>query len=196
VADIRSEEELYPLVRQWLESEFLSSGAVETHAKNRQIFTEDVSQQADGSGGLWSRPDLAAAVYSRARYVPSWAADLYSFEVKTRSGVTQSSVYEAFAHTRFVNYSYLVWQGNSPDATRKSGILELCSQFGLGAITMSDPGKLSSYSVEVVAARREITPSTFDAFIRERFSEQKKAAIRDWLAVNGWARTDSDDRGI
>lgn len=190
---IRPEAALYPMVHKWLQSDFKSSPAVEASAANLVVFTDDVSEQATQTGGLWSQPDLAAAVFSKATYVPRWTADLYSFEVKTGDGISQTSVYEAFAHTRFVNFSYLIWQVLPDLRPVDLRIIALCESYGLGAVTTISPDDPTSYRIHLTARRKETPPFAFDQFVRERFKPQVKRAIEDWLSSNGWASQTVED---
>jgi hypothetical protein len=190
---VRPESALYPLVHRWLQADFKASEAMRAEARNAVTFTDNIAEQGTRHGGLWSQPDLAAVVYAKARYLPHWTADLYSFEVKTGDGIGQEAVYEAFAHTRFVNFSYLVWQVPIAQRDIDNRVLDLCQKFGLGALITPEPDDPRSYRVVHTPLRRETPPSTFDQFISERFSEQTKRAIQGWLSAAGWAQDGRQD---
>lgn len=193
--EIRPEKALYPHFRRWIDASFPQSEALKTDANRSVVFSEDVSKQGVEHGGLWSRPDLAAAVFAKGKYKPDWSALLYSFEVKTYSGLESSAVYEAFAHTRYVNYSYLCWQ--SPDALDEKSrrIIALCKEYGLGVVTCSNPKSLNSFQVRISAKYQEIDTQDFDDFIEQRFGTGIKRAISQWLSANGWNFPD-ETRGL
>ena len=187
---IQPETKLYPLVLAWLNSRFRVSGALPELTERSEIFASDISQVPSEEGGLWSRPDLAALVFTRGKYVPYWTFSLCSFEIKTAKGMNTSAIYEAFAHTRFAHYSILFWQSKQDDAKLVEW-LNLCSQFGLGAITAEEPNQPSSYVLHLQPKRTSVDNSTIDAFIGDRFNNEKKRRISGWLKAQGWAR-DSD----
>lgn len=185
---VSPESALYPMVLRWVDTQLIASGLIEGRAQSTVVFSANVSQQAAGDGGLWSRPDLAAVVYTPARFLPSWQAELYSFEVKTFDGIGQAAVYEAFSHTRFANYSLLVWQ-DGPALSRNSElVIDLCRQYGVGALTASDPRIPHSYEVQVKPQYFVVSPTGFDSFVIERFPAAKRREIENWLAGNGWGQ--------
>lgn len=174
------------MVAKWLNTQFTRSGALIDVSDQTQIFVSDISQQGIDEGGLWSRPDLAVVAYTRSKFIPSWHTSIYSFEVKTADGIDQSSVYEAFAHTRYVNYSYLVWQ--SPRSLSESGrrIVALCREFSIGAITAENPDDPYCYEVWCEAKRVNIDAPLGDSFITQRLPKGDKEQILNWLQRNGW----------
>jgi len=127
-------------------------------------------------------------VYSRPRFIPIWSAALYTFEIKTYDGISESSVYEAVAHRRYSNFSTLVWQA-SRDDTKVSRIVELCSQFGVGAVTAEDPSDPYGYILHTTAKKSEIEPSVVDEFVDHRFPKSTRIRIEDWLDQLGWQST-------
>ena len=58
-------------------------------------------------GGRWTNPDFVAAGFRSLPYIHGNQIDLFSFEIK-RGWADATSVYEAVAHQRFVNYAYLL----------------------------------------------------------------------------------------
>jgi hypothetical protein len=189
---VTPESALYPMVLRWIDTQLIASELIMGRTQSTVVFSADVSQQSAIEGGLWSRPDLAAVVYTPARFLPSWQPELYSFEVKTQNGINQAAVYEAFSHTRFVNYSILVWE-DCPDLSNNSEmVIELCRQYGIGALTASDPRIPHSYTVHTKPQHFGISPTAFDNFVNERFPASKRDEIERWLAENGWGRSRED----
>lgn len=178
---IRPERKLYPLVMRWLNTQFRRSTALVDHTDRTQLFAVDISQQGIDDGGLWSRPDLAVIAYTRSKFIPYWTTSIYSFEIKTADGVNQFSVYESFAHTRYVNYSYLFWQALDELSESERRIVALCKEFEIGAITAEDPNNPNNYKVWCESKYRSINPSQFDSFITQRLSPEEQEKILNWL---------------
>lgn len=189
---VTSESALYPMVLAWVDTQLIASNLIAGRTQATVIFSANVSQQASQDGGLWSRPDLAAVVYTPASFLPNWQAQLFSFEVKTSSGIGQAAVYEAFSHTRFANYSILVWQDALEPSKNTEMVIDLCSQYGVGALTTANPTDPNSYKVRVKPQHFDISPTGFDSFVIERFPESKRREIQNWLASNGWGRNGED----
>ena len=186
MTSIRREIELYPYLKAWLLQDFKNSEPLRAYGRSVEIFVEDVSTAAGGPGGLWSQPDVAAVVYHRGRYVPAWHAELFSFEVKTSAGMNRSAVFEAFGHTRFVNYSFVFWPTRASDAN--PDLLNLCEEIGVGVLIASDPMDLQTYQIMKSPRRFPSAPQDVDRFIMERFSDERKAAIEAWLDGRGWPK--------
>lgn len=188
---IRPESALYPLVANWIHSHLRTSELSIGDYGNQQVFVADTSQAAAVEGGYWSRPDLAAALYYKPRFVPAWSTSLYTFEVKTADGINESSVYEAVAHRRYANYSILVWQTNNEHA-QTNQIVELCKQFGIGVLVANDPKNPHDYRVLNIAERSEINPIVIDRFIDNRFPTGERIRLENWLHKNGWHQHDRE----
>lgn len=186
LVEIKPERRLYPMVMRWLNLGFATSEALMNEGQRPTLFSADVSTKKAEVGGHWSRPDLATIAYRRGIFTPAWEASIYSFEVKCQSTVNQAAVYEAVAHTRFVHYSYLMWQEEDMPSPEKWQIVDLCREFGVGAITASDPKDENTYRLRAKPKRNQITISDTDGFIRERFPFEKQKEIKDWLSMSGW----------
>ena len=184
--EVKPESALYPHVLKWLERDFRTSPALIDGGVETILFSADVSQKKADIGGHWSRPDLATIAYKRGIFTPSWESTLYTFEVKCFSTVNQAAVYEAVAHTRFAHYSYLLWQEKEMPSSEKWRIVDLCREFGIGAITAVRPEDENTYKLRAKPKRNQITLSETDSFIRERFSPEYQDRIKKWLSANGW----------
>jgi hypothetical protein len=137
-------------------------------------------------GGAWTQPDVAAVLISRNKFAATAEVRLFSFEAKTMAGCQLQSVHEALAHTRFVNCSYLVW--NRPHCTCKdrelyNTIEASCAAYGVGLITVHDPGNLSTYEIRHAAQNKTVAPNEVDEFISTRFDRQSQALILDGLKM-------------
>lgn len=182
-----TESDLYPPILRWLNGGFKRSNAYLSRSRTAMLFASNVSTAGVPDGGRWSRPDLAVISYEKARFIPAWAASIYSFEVKTYANINDDAVYEAFAHTRFVNYSYLIWQEELSLSAQSTRIVSLCSEYGIGAITFEDPLDNDTYKVRGAPKRYSLSASEFDHFVANRLKDQERASIESWLASQGWS---------
>lgn len=182
---VSQESSLYPLVLRWLRSDFRHSTLVANLGEHLQAFSADVSTKSGDTRGLWSRPDLATVVFSRGKYVPTWHSALFSFEVKTAAGIGEAAVYEAFSHTRFAHYSVLVWQA-SESCPKSEKIIQLCGEYGIGAVTTEAPNVSNSYTVRASPIRTDVSLFSVDRFIEQRFGKFERQSIASWLRANGW----------
>jgi hypothetical protein len=184
--EVKPERALYPMVMRWLNLGFATSEALINVGQRPVLFSADVSAKKADIGGHWSRPDLATIAYRRGVFTPAWEASIYSFEVKCQSTVDQAAVYEAVAHTRFAHYSYLLWQEQNMPSAERWRIVDLCREFGIGAITAEDPNDVNTYRLRAKPRRNQITISETDNFIRERFPQELQSEIKAWLSSSGW----------
>lgn len=176
--------------------DFRTSDALVDGDLSSTLFSADISRQEANIGGHWSRPDMATIAYRRGIYTPSWEASLYSFEVKCYSTVNQAAVYEAVAHTRFVHYSYLLWQEEDMPSAERWQIVDLCREFGVGAITTTIPSDINTYRLRAKPKRNQITVSEIDNFMRERFPSVDKVRIKEWLSKRGWKQLEEGQETI
>lgn len=190
VDEITTERELYAPTERFLYVSFLARLREHSALSNLQLFASDTSAAASADGGQWTRPDVAALVLGRGRYIPHWKADLHTFEVKTASGLSETSVHEANAHGRFSNYSWLVFQAVGRAATQVEGLTRrvsrLASHLGVGLIHFVDPHDPNQWEIDAWARKTGTDASTADNFIQERFSKETCARIATNLRSLGW----------
>ena len=151
-----------------------------------RLVTAETAQTAAPAGGTWTQPDLAAVGISRSKFATTAEIRLFSFEVKTYAGCDLKAVHEALAHTRFVNFSYLVW--NRPrcicqDREHYQVIESNCAAYGVGLLTVHNPLNLGTYEVRLPAQRKLISADDMDEFISTRFNMHRQALIIDALQL-------------
>ncbi|HEX5999305.1 MAG TPA: hypothetical protein VFZ16_07895 [Hyphomicrobiaceae bacterium] len=178
----RTESELYQPLVDFLHSDFYT--AQRPKHGNLRIVAQVVADVPAPAGGTWTRPDVAAVAVSRRKFAPIAHIDILSFEVKTHTGANLVSVYEALAHARFVNLSYLVW--NRPacicgDHPRYQGIKDACQSHGVGLITVHNPSDRRTYDVRAAPTRSSVSDDALDDFVISRFSERNQALITNAL---------------
>jgi len=180
---MQQEHDLYQPLGQ-----FLHQGFHEFHKpKNGNLYLEVAQTYAAAApdGGMWTRPDLAAVSISRSKFATTAEMQLFGFEVKTMAGCRLQSVHEALAHSRFVNFAYLVW--NRPacvcrDRDFYDTIRKNCEAYGVGLITVHNPNDLSTFQIRLKAQRKIVADDVIDEFISTRFSAAEQDRIVAALA--------------
>ena len=181
---VRSEGDLYQPLESYIHAGFFAVHRP-PHGHMRAVTAQTALMPAVG-GGAWTQPDVAAVLISRNKFAAVADVRLFSFEVKTRAGCQLQSVHEALAHTRFVNCSYLVWNRPHcicPDRELYNTIEASCAAYGVGLITVHDPGNLITYEIRRAAWNKTVAPNEVDEFISTRFSPQSQALILDGLKM-------------
>lgn len=99
--DDGKEQRIYSAIEKMLYEWARDQGYTE---KKDILITKTAYQK---KGGRWTNPDFVAAGFRSLPYIHGNQIDLFSFEIK-RGWADATSVYEAVAHQRFVNYAYLL----------------------------------------------------------------------------------------
>jgi hypothetical protein len=99
------------------------------------------------SSGKWQNPDVVMYRLTRHKYFPGRALEAWSFEVKARSGMDSTAVYEATAHYNFHHYSCVILvlptfisletPGYNGDKIKE--IERTCRETGVGLLVVIEP---------------------------------------------------------
>jgi len=173
------EQELYPLVKAFLNLEFYER--VRPRLGSMSLIVEEISRVAGSKSGRWTRPDLAAVGITRPKYSTSIKIDLYSFEVKLPTTVDALAVHEALAHKSFVNYSFLVWNRSAITDKKLQEIEWSCKEHSVGLVVAHNPVNASHYEIRHFPERKELSSNLSDEFIEERFSSVGKKKILETI---------------
>lgn len=179
---ISSERELEPHIEGFLWRRF-GERFLDIDLRNYSLVVQNTAH-GGVAAGLWTRPDLAAAVVTRYTYAPIPHLDLYGFELKMAPGCTVYAVHEALAHTAFVNFAYLVVFLPGPDHSERenlSRMIEQAQKHGVGIIIVKDPTDDESYEIVLTAQRQSPKLKRIDDFISQRFDRANKLALRTWI---------------
>ena len=68
------------------------------------------SQGRKKTGGIWTRPDIAAISVRTFTHWPGRIFDIWTFEIKPRWQFNVTGVFEAAAHSRSATHSYAMFQ--------------------------------------------------------------------------------------
>lgn len=194
--EITVERDLYLPLRRFLDMRFRLMLGRRLHAPPPQIFAEEVADVAGNEDGVWTRPDVAALAIRRGRYLPTWAADLHSFEVKTARNLDVRGAHEAKSQSRFAHFPWLVFQAVGR-ASAETGLFEnvglAADALGVGVITTIHADDVDSWRVESWPRRSEANDLTADAFVHERFGTATKSLIAQHLQHLGWAADEGEN---
>lgn len=179
---VATEADLYPLVEQYLNLVFAPTLKPSLGAHLHLVAITATAGPA--SSGKWSRPDLALVNLWRHKYQPHQSLDLYGFEVKRDGACDLSAVHETLAHTRLVQYAYLVWHFRQADfeCTNFLSIRENCAAYRLGLITFSDPSRGATFKVHLDSGHHSPDLAAVDEFIETRFPDHQKDRLLTWIA--------------
>jgi hypothetical protein len=180
----RPELELYPQLEQLLISDAVLD--ILGVPVGTFVFQKTASGGRAGNGRL-SRPDFTLAAMQLKRF--ERRLDVYSFEVKNRSGAELPSVFEAFAHGRLTHFPYLVCPRSRLAPQKTSELRAACvsQKVGLILFDIEEDGegefRLGNLVVESIADRR--TPPTTDvqSHLEKRLSSRNCAALEKLAAA-------------
>ena len=180
-----TEAHLYPHVENYLNSVFYAG--IKPSLGSLFLTSEITARAAQGPQGAWTRPDLCAVAVWQRKYSAIRNVDLYGFEVKRARPCDVSAVHEALAHSRFVHFSYLVWNWSTENLTAQNfvAVEESCRGLGVGLIIAHDPARVDRYQLRVAATRKDPDADVVDHFIEEKFSEAKRKLIADSISKQG-----------
>jgi hypothetical protein len=174
------ERDLYPAVERFLNIQFAPT--LKPKLGTHLPLVAETSQAGATGAGVWSRPDLALVNIWRQKYHPTQNLDLYGFEVKKNDACDVSSVYETLAHSRMVNFAYLVWNyGGEITSARFQKIAKSCQDLGLGLISFSDQNNGDTFNIHLAAKRASPSEDAVAEFIETRFEEDQRDRLMRWI---------------
>jgi hypothetical protein len=180
----RREHDLYDL----LESEFMKP----TLRQELGLRTEHFVFQRTATGGpvgsgLLSKPDFTLAAIQSWRFDPERTLEVYSFEVKNRSGTALKAVYEAVAHGRFAHHPYLVCPRSRFNAAFNAEIETACVREGVGLIMFDLIAENGSHTVNrlglvVRGQRRSPDPWLVQQHLESRLVSENQDRLASFAA--------------
>ncbi|WP_152485843.1 hypothetical protein [Euryhalocaulis caribicus] len=164
------------ILNSWLRNEIGYS--------ERNFISEVCGNKRHKGYGRWSQPDLIAAGYRSFQYlVPGKYLDIISFEVKTANNFDMTGVYEAAAHLRYVNYSYLIINDEISSWNKEDleSLKNECERIGIGLIESIKPDDKECWEIHVKALFQTPDPQLADDFIRRNFSDKSLKQIAELI---------------
>ena len=150
--DDGKEQHIYPAIKKMLYQWAMDEG----YSSKKDILITKTAYQK--KGGRWTHPDFVAAGFKSLPYIHGNQIDLFSFEIK-RGWADATSVYEAVAHKRFVNYAYLLVA--EPNGNIDYSNLEnIAYEQGIGLIKANDTKYYDTW--EKIVSPKHNVPDPFD----------------------------------
>jgi hypothetical protein len=108
--------------------------------------------------------------------------ELFGFELKPAKRGSVIGAHEAFAHTRYVHYSYLVW--HVPDKDNSSAFATVhaeCARLGVGLVHFADPSNFRTWSRDIEPQKQSPDLFSVDTFIDDRFDKSETVQLKAWM---------------
>lgn len=151
--------------------------------KENSYFVLNTScQGSKKTGGKWSRPDLVLCRYRTYTYLPP-RLEITTFEVKKKSAVDVTSVYEALSQNNAAHYSYVLLE-RAEEATQDEhweNILDTAQRHGIGVISFSKTEDYDTWNTEAKAVYHEAPPENIERFISQQLDEDCQQKILSWI---------------
>lgn len=141
------------------------------------------SQGRRNTGGTWTRPDIVVAALRVFPFLPGKFFDLITFEIKPSWALNVTAIYEALAHRRAANQSYL-WLHSTDleaDSENLDRLTEEAERHGIGLIVATDPADYNSWDLRVAPSRVEPDPEALNEFIALQISDGAKDELAAWV---------------
>lgn len=152
------------------------------------LVVEQTSHSGVGTGGRWTRPDIAALSVTTFPYLPEIRVDVVTFEVKHHSNSREFrlGIYEALAHSRRATQSFLLLYVPRTKASRLTETVdEICreaGEVGIGVIIAEKPDKYETWETRVPARRRNPNPEQLNRFLAGQLSAAARERLKKRLA--------------
>lgn len=130
--------------------------------------------------GTWRRPDFTVVNVLDLPLFGRRQVDVHSVELKTETGCTVPSVFEALSQARETHYAYLAWD-LPEDSSRRTDLPEIeaaCLLHGIGLITMLRRGPEGIGHLRIRPQRRASSDLDVHRYLLDRLDGEQTA----WLA--------------
>ena len=150
----------------------------------RQRFLCVLDTHSGPKEGRWARPDLTLLGGKVLPYLPGKFLDVVTFEVKV--GMPVEGLYEALAHRRRANYSYLVCvcprHLGTPDPSEEAIIVAEAARQGLGVILVPQEDDFDLWQELVEPVRHEPDPQLLHDFLETQCNKEGCLEdLRKWI---------------
>ncbi len=131
--------------------------------------------------GTWRRPDFTVVNVIDLPLLGRRQIDVHSFELKTETGCTVPSVFEALSQARETHYAYLAWDlpEGSPRRADLPEIEDACTLHGIGLITMVRKGQKGFGHLRIRPRRRASSDLDVHRYLLDRLDQEQ----RTWLSA-------------
>jgi hypothetical protein len=180
-----AESSLYKPMLQVIDTEWSPQRGAEKVAAQITAFAGKKD-----TGGTWSRPDITTVEVRAFTFVAGRHLDVVTFEVKPVTAISVQGVYEALAHRRAANRSFLLLHVPLKDTVATVDDVErVClaaREQGIGVIVANEPDDIRTWTERISAERVATDPEHIERFIANQLHDDKKSLVaqrvRDELA--------------
>lgn len=134
----------------------------------REIVMHSTERARQRSGHRWSCPDLVMECHPGRKSSPDASKLIHAFEIESAGGFGIQSVYQAHAHGRGADFSWVVFQRGQDRENRDhpdwDRIVWAAMELGVGLIGFSNSNSLATWHVNREAKRRASTRVERQAF--------------------------------
>ena len=168
---------LMPYLERYLQGDFRAVIEGEAGAAYEVVDTSHRGPMR----GTWRRPDFTVVNVIDLPLLGRRQVDVHSIELKTETGCTVPSVFEALSQARETHYAYLAWDlpDDSPRRVDLSEIEAACTLHGIGLITMVRQGQQGLGRLRIRPQRRMSSDLDVHRYLLDRLDEKQRA----WLTT-------------
>lgn len=163
-----SERDLYAPMMDEIRSGWATEAGRDYHREHRFCEVVDTSEGGSRPDGSWRRPDITLIGGKEIPYLPGNFVDVVTFEVKR--GITLIGVYEALAHQRAANFSYVVYWfpeiWGTPDRSAMVEIEAEARRCGVGVIVARQEDDYGCWQELVQPNRVDRDPQVIEGFLK------------------------------
>ena len=173
----KGEAGLMPYLGRYLQGDFRT--VIEGEAGAAYLVV-DTSHKGP-TKGTWRRPDFTVVNVIDLPLLARRQVDVHSVELKTETGCTVPSVFEALSQARETHYAYLAWDlpDGSPRRADLPEIEDACTLHGIGLMTMVRDGQKGFGHLRIRPRRRASIDLDVHRYLLDRLDESQ----RTWLAA-------------
>lgn len=168
--DTFSEKNLYEPMKHEIETGWAKAAGHNYGGEHDFCEVVDTSEGGRRRDGAWRRPDLTLVGGREIPYIPGNFVDIVTFEIK--KDIPLVGVYEALAHQRAANYSYVVYWfpeiWGKPDAEATAEIEAEARRCGVGVIVARQEDDYGCWDEIVHPRRIDTDPQLLENFLKNQ----------------------------
>ena len=132
--------------------------------------------------GVWSCPDITIVGMKCHKNIARADVEYITVEVKTPQNVSTTALYEALAHRRAANRSYLLICGrHEPKNQELEELVETARMIGVGLILADDARDYDTWDTVLEAPRHDPDPAWLDEFVATQLPDEIRHKIRQFF---------------
>jgi len=171
-----AERELYAPLRETFRSQWCKD---RNYDDAEAVIT---AYQGKKRTGVWSRPDITILGMKCYKNIARADVEYITVEVKTPQNISTAALYEALAHRRAANRSYLLICGrHEPKSQELEELVETARMIGVGLILADDARDYDTWDTVLEAPRHDPDPAWLDEFVATQLPDEIRHKIRHFF---------------